>query len=186
MNLYHDLPLWNKDLTEINAVLEIPKWSKVKYEFDHKTWAIWVDRVWKTPITYTFNYWDLPQTWNHWDNDPLDVIILCTESLAVWTVVPCKVVGWLKMIDSWEDDYKILAVADDKFYWHIDDIEDIDERELEDIEYYMLHYKDYHGKMWNYKNEHWTKIKLNGWDKKEKAIEILKKCHEDYKIKFNK
>jgi len=83
MNLYHDIPLGNEELSEINAVLEIPKGSKVKYEFDHKTGAMWVDRVGKTPIDYTFNYGDLPQTWNVGDNDPLDVIILCSQPLAV-------------------------------------------------------------------------------------------------------
>ena len=176
MNLYHDIPLGNEDFSEINAVNEIPKWSRVKYEFDYKTWAVWVDRVGKTPISYTFNYWDLPQTWNKWDNDPLDVIILSKESFAPWVVVPLRVIWWLKMIDSWEDDYKILAVADDKYYSNVNNIEDVDKNELEDIEYYMLHYKDLHGK----------KVELNGWDSKEKAQERLKICHQDYKEKFNK
>lgn len=176
MNLYHDIPLGNDDFSEINAVMEIPKGSKVKYEFDYKTGAIWVDRVGKTPIDYTFNYWDLPQTWNHGDNDPLDVIILCTQSLAVGAVVPLRVVGGLKMIDSGEDDYKVLAVADDKYYSDVNDIEDVNKKELEDIEYYMLHYKDLHGK----------KVELNGWDNKAEAQKILARCHEDYKIKFNK
>ncbi len=177
MNLYHDIPLTKTgNFSEINAVMEIPKWSKVKYEFDHKTGAVWVDRVGKTPIDYTFNYWDLPQTWNEGDNDPLDVIILCSESLAPWTVVPLRVVGGLKMIDSGEDDYKILAVADDKYYSDTSDIEDVNKKELEDIEYYMLHYKDLH----------WKKVELNGWDNKEKAVEILERCHNDYKKKFNK
>ncbi len=176
MNLYHDIPLGNEDFSEVNAVVEIPKGSKVKYEFDYKTGAIWVDRVGKTPIDYTFNYWDLPQTWNEGDNDPLDVIILCTQPLHPGAVVPLRVVGWLKMIDSGEDDYKILAVADDKYYSDVNDIEDVNKKELEDIEYYMLHYKDLHGK----------KVELNGWDSKATAQEILKKCNIDYKKKFDK
>jgi len=174
-NLYHDIPLGNKDFSEINAVMEIPKWWKVKYEFDYKTWALWVDRVWKTPINYTFNYWDLPQTWNEWDNDPLDVIILCSESLLPGSVVPLRVVWGLRMVDSWEDDYKILAVADDKYYSDVHDIEDVDKKELEDIEYFMLHYKDLH----------WKKVEINGWDSKKEAQEVLKRCHNDYKKKFN-
>lgn len=176
MNLYHDIPLGNEDFSEINAVVEIPKGSKVKYEFDYKTWAVWVDRVGKTPIDYTFNYGDLPQTWNVGDNDPLDVIILCTQPLHPGTVVPLRVVWGLKMIDSGEDDYKVLAVADDKYYSDVNDIEDVNKKELEDIEYYMLHYKDLHGK----------KVELNGWDNKATAQEILAKCHQDYKTKFGK
>lgn len=175
-NFFHDIPLWNEDFSEINAVLEIPKWSQVKYEFDHKTWAIWVDRVGKTPIGYTFNYWDLPQTWNSGDNDPLDVIILCSHSLAVWSIVPCRVVWGLKMIDSGEDDYKVLAVADDKYYDHVQNVGDVSEKELEDIAYYMLHYKDLHNK----------KVELNGWDSKENAMKRLSECHAEYKKKFSK
>ena len=78
------------------------------------------------------------------------------------------------MIDSGEDDYKILAVADDKYYSDVNDISDVNKKELEDIEYYMLHYKDLH----------WKKIELNGWDDKATAKKILAKCHEDYKKKF--
>lgn len=150
MNLYHDIPLGNEDLTEVNAVLEIPMGSRVKYEFDYNTGAIWVDRVGKTPINYTFNYGDLPQTWNEGDNDPLDIIILCQEPLAVGSVVPCRVIGGLKMIDSGEDDYKVLAVADDKYYYDVESPEDVDKNELDDIAYYMLHYKDIHGKRKKY------------------------------------
>lgn len=177
VNLYHDIPLAGKeDFSEINAVLEIPKGSYVKYEFDHKTGAIWVDRVGKTPIPYNFNYWDLPQTWNTGDDDPLDVIILCSHPLAVGTVVPCRVVGGMRMIDSWEDDYKIIAVADDKYYEHVKDISDISLKELEDIEYFMTHYKDLH----------WKTVTIEGFDKKEVAIERIKECHQEYKRKFNK
>lgn len=176
MNLYHDIPLGNEDFSEINAVLEISKWTRVKYEFDYKTWALWVDRVGKTPIDYTFNYWDLPQTWNKWDNDPLDVIILSSQPITPWVVVPLRVIWGLKMVDSWEDDYKILAACDDKFYSDVNDISDVNKKELEEIEYFMLHYKDLHGK----------KVELNGWDDKKTAQEILKKCHNDYKEKFGK
>jgi inorganic pyrophosphatase len=64
MNLYHDVPFGDSSKYELNAIVEIPKGGRVKYEFDHKTGAIWVDRVGKTPMSYTFNYGDLPQTWN--------------------------------------------------------------------------------------------------------------------------
>jgi len=169
-NLYHDIPLSTDDFETVNAVLEIPKWSYIKYEFDYKTWAIWVDRVWKTPIPYNFNYWDLPQSWNKWDNDPLDVIILCSYPLAVWTVVPARVVWWLRMYDSGEYDYKVLAVADDKKYENVKNIYDVHPKELEDIEYFMLHYKDLH----------WKEVTIDWWDPKEKAQEILKECHKEY------
>ncbi|USN58173.1 MAG: inorganic diphosphatase [Candidatus Peribacteria bacterium] len=189
MNLYHDIPLGNEDLTEVNAVLEIPMGSRVKYEFDYNTGAIWVDRVGKTPINYTFNYGDLPQTWNEGDNDPLDIIILCKEPLAVGSVVPCRVIGGLKMIDSGEDDYKVLAVADDKYYYDVESPEDVDKNELDDIAYYMLHYKDIHGKRKKYLSTGEfgsEEVSLHGWDSRENAVAKLKECHEAYKVKFGK
>ena len=176
-NYFHDIPLKGKeDFSEINAIMEIPKGSSMKYEFDHKTWAIWVDRGLKTPLNYNFNYGDLPQTWNEGDNDPLDVIILCSQALPVWVVVPCRVVWWLKMIDSGEDDYKVVAVADDKYYSHVESCDDVSPKELEDIEYFMLHYKDLE----------WKKVELNGWDTKKNAMQRLDECHKAYKVKFNK
>lgn len=176
-NYYFDIPLTNKeDFSEVNVVMEIPKWSYVKYEFDYKTGAIWVDRVGKTPIPYNFNYGDLPQTWNKWDNDPLDAIVLCSYPLSTWTIVPVRVVWMLNMVDSWEEDYKIIGVADDKYYEHIQDIDDVSDKEKEDIAYFMKHYKDLHNKT----------VEVKGWENKEKAIEMLKICHEEYKKKFNK
>ena len=189
MNLYHDITIGSDDFSEINVVVEISKWGRVKYEFDYETGAIWVDRVGKTPINYTFNYGDLPQSWNTGDNDPLDVIVLCSEALAPGSVVPCRVIWWLKMIDSGEDDYKVLAVADDKYYYGAESVNDIDANELADIEYYMLHYKDIHGKRkkfletGDFGSEN---VELHGWDTKEAAIERIRQCHADYKIKFNK
>ena len=175
--MFHDVPLFNdKEAWIINAVLEIPKGSKVKYEFNHELGVIMVDRIGKTPIGYTFNYGDLPQSWNSWDNDPLDVVILCQHELAVGTVVPCRVVWGLNMIDGGEDDYKVLAVADDKYYDHVKDIGDVHPKELEDIVYYMEHYKDLHGKV----------VTTDGWDPKEKALKRLDECHAEYKVKFGK
>jgi len=176
MNLFHDLKLGNEDLTELNAIIEIPKGSQVKYEFDKALGCIMVDRIGRTPMAYNFNYGLLPQTWNKEDNDPLDIVVLSKESFVPGCVVPCRVIGGLKMIDSGEFDYKVVAVADDKFYDNVKDIEDLDENEKEDIYYYMQHYKDLHGKT----------VVLEGWDNKEAAIKVTKDCQNYYPVKFQK
>lgn len=175
-NLFHDLVLWNNDLEEVNAIIEIPKDSMVKYEFDKDLNCIRVDRVWKTPIAYNFNYWFLPQTYNEDDKDPLDIIVLSRFAFIPWCIVPARVIWWLKMIDSWEFDYKIVAVADDKYYDDIEDIKDVNQKELEDIYYFMKHYKDLHNKV----------VEVEWWDWKEEAIKVLKDCHNQYKVKYKK
>lgn len=80
------------------------------------------------------------------------------------------------MIDSGEDDYKVVCVADDKYYEHVQDISDVSEKELEDIWYYMFHYKDLHGK----------KIDINGWDNKQTAMQIIEENKKSYRDKFGK
>ena len=75
------------------------------------------------------------------------------------------------MIDSGEDDYKIIAVADDKYYDNVNNIDDVCKKELEDIKYYMEHYKDLH----------WKKVEINGFDNKDVAIAKIKECYEEYK-----
>lgn len=175
-NLYHDLPLGNSSFSKINAIIEIPSGSMVKYEFDKELNAVVVDRIWRTPIPYNFNYWFLPQSFNQDDGDPLDVIVLSRFPFVPWCVVPARVVWWLKMIDSWEFDYKVIAIADDKYYDWIEDISQVSEKEKEDIYYFMNHYKDLHNKT----------VQLDWWDNKENAIAILKDCYEQYKTKYNK
>ncbi len=175
-NLFHDIPTGSDDNNEINIIIEIPKGSTAKYEFDHKTGAIWLDRIGKTPLPYNFNYGDIPQTWNEGDDDPLDAIVLCSVALQPGVIVPCRVVGGLKMVDGGEEDYKVVCVPDDKYYEHVQDIDDVHEKEKEDIWYYMLHYKDLHGK----------KIDLNGWDSKENAKKVIAESKDYYKVKFSK
>lgn len=175
-NLYHDVPTGSDDFSSVNALIEIPKGGEVKYEYDHKIGVLKVDRLLKTPISYTFNYGDIPQCWNHGDNDPLDVLVLSRASFVAGCIVPSRVIGGLKMVDNGEDDYKIVAVADDKYYKHVKSIADLHPKEVEDIEYFMKHYKDIDGK----------KVELNGWDDVATATSVIKKCCDDYKIKFAK
>ena len=173
-NLFHDVPLWNEDLTEINAIIEIPKDSMIKYEFDINLNAIKVNRIWRTPIPYLFNYWFLTQSWNKDDNDPLDVIVLCRFSFTPWCIVPVRVIWGLKVIDWWENDYKIIAVANDKYYDKISDINQLQESEKEDIYYFMQRYKDLHKKS----------LIIDGWDTKENSLKILKESQLEYNKKF--
>ena len=80
------------------------------------------------------------------------------------------------MVDGWEDDYKVICVADDKYYQSVETIDDVSEEEKEDIWYYMKHYKDLHGKV----------VDLNGWDSKENAMKIIQDSKNGYKVKFDK
>jgi len=85
-NPFHSIPACvENDAKEINVLLEITCGDSVKYEYDKDYGMVMVDRILKTPMPYPFNYGLIPQTWNEFDNDPLDVIILGnkTEFLKV-------------------------------------------------------------------------------------------------------
>ncbi len=97
MNLFHDLPLTSKKDGIFHAVIEIPKNSRVKYEYNEDYGTIMVDRIFRTPIAYPQNYGFFPKTWNKYDKDPMDVIVISTEVFAPGVVVPVRIIGIIKM-----------------------------------------------------------------------------------------
>ena len=169
------MPTGNADYSEINVIIEIPNGSAVKYEYDNEHGCVAVDRLLKTPLNYNFNYGDIPQTWNEGDNDPLDAIVLSRASFYPGVVVPCRVIGGLKMWDNGEFDYKVLAVADDPYYTDVKTVEDVQKKELEDIEYFMLHYKDLENKT----------VELKGWDGPAEAKKIIEESVAYYPVKMS-
>ena len=86
------------------------------------------------------------------------------------TVVPARIIGGLKMIDRGENDYKVIAVANDKHYDHVNTIDDLSAREKEDIEYFMLHYKDMDNHV----------VTLDGWDGPDDAKKVIKQSIKYY------
>src|SRR5271156_1979577 len=96
---WHDVTPGSKLPQEFNTVIEIPFGSSVKYELDKTSGLIKLDRILYSAVYYPANYGFIPQTLAE-DDDPLDVLVLCQE-----TVVP------LTMIDAGKQDHKIIAVA---------------------------------------------------------------------------
>ena len=114
-NLY---TLYNKseiNENEFKVVIEIPKGSKAKYEFDKETGLIKLDRVLYTSTHYPHNYGFIPLTYCE-DGDPLDVLVLCSESLAPLTILKARPIGFLEMLDNGKKDSKNNC---SKFRWSI-------------------------------------------------------------------
>lgn len=109
---WHDVTPGEKLPLEFNAVVEIPMGSSVKYELDKATGMLRMDRILYSAVYYPANYGFIPQTYAE-DDDPLDVLVLCQESLAPLTLVTARVIGLMTMIDAGKKDHKILAVAVD-------------------------------------------------------------------------
>jgi len=109
MNIYHEISPERITPTDFVAVIEIPKGSKVKYEMDKETGLISMDRILYTSTHYPANYGFIPHTYAD-DDDPLDVLVICSEELYPMTLVRCYPIGVIKMLDGGRADEKIIAV----------------------------------------------------------------------------
>ena len=109
MNIWHDM---NPDCitpTDFVAVVEISKRSRNKYELDKETGFLRLDRILYTATHYPANYGFIPRTYAD-DNDPLDVMVICSEAIQPLTLVRCFPIGVIKMLDDGKKDEKIIAV----------------------------------------------------------------------------
>ena len=98
---------------EINVLIEVPLRSDpIKYEFDKESGAIFVDRYLYTTMFYPCNYGFIPQTLAE-DDDPLDVLVFCQETVVPLTLMRARTIGLMTMIDAGKKDHKIIAVAQD-------------------------------------------------------------------------
>lgn len=146
MNLFTD---FNKNLIKEDdfvAIIEISKGSKNKYELDKVTGALRLDRILYTSTHYPANYGFIPCTLAD-DDDPLDVLVLTSESVLPLTEVHCKPIGVFIMTDQGKKDEKIIAVCfEDPFYNYINDISELPNHLFSEIKYFFETYKYLEGK----------------------------------------
>ncbi|MFT4060319.1 MAG: inorganic diphosphatase [Legionella sp.] len=157
----HDVP------NEINVIIEIPMHSEpVKYEVDKESGALFVDRFLTTPMFYPANYGYIPNTLSE-DGDPVDVLVITPVPLINGSVIPCRIVGMLKMTDESGIDAKLLAVPTNKLtkiYESIKSYEDLPQHLLNSVEHFFTHYKDLEPGKW---------VKIEGWVGVETALQEI-------------
>ena len=112
MNIWHDIAPSLVTPESFTAVIEISKGSNIKYELDKQTGLLRMDRILHTATHYPANYGFIPITYGD-DNDPLDVLVLCSESIMPMTLVQCYPIGVIKMIDNGKNDETVS-------YTHLD------------------------------------------------------------------
>ncbi len=141
MNPWHDISRSRVSPESFLAVIEIPKGSKKKYELDTETGLIRLDRILFTSTHYPSNYGFIPRTYAG-DDDPLDVLVLCSETLDPLTIVDCCPIGVVKMVDNNEIDEKIVAVpAHDPVYSEYRDVSSLPQHILTEISHFFEVYK---------------------------------------------
>ncbi len=138
---WHDFPIGENVPKEITAVIEVPKGSKVKYELDKETRGIKVDRMLYSAVHYPANYGLIPKTLAE-DNDPMDIIVLCQESVVPLSIMRARPIGLMQMIDQGDKDDKVIAVhLDDPAFNHYKSIDELPKHVLIEIQRFFDDYK---------------------------------------------
>ncbi|MBP3208265.1 MAG: inorganic diphosphatase [Campylobacter sp.] len=159
---------------KINAVIEIPYGSNIKYEIDKESGAVCVDRVMYSAMFYPANYGFVPNTLAD-DGDPADILVLNEYPLQAGSVIPCRLIGVLVMEDESGMDEKLLAVPVSKIdprYENIKSLSDLPRITLDRIKNFFETYKALEPGKW---------VKVKDYADAKKAEEILEKAIKNYK-----
>ena len=158
----------------VKALIEISKGSRTKYEIDKETGLLKLDRVIYSSFHYPVNYGFIPQTLGL-DGDPLDILVLCSQSIQPLCLVEATVIGNMQMIDMGDKDDKIIAVATkDPSVNHMTDIDELPKHFFNELKNYFEQYKVLENK----------EVKIDNFQNKEDAYGIINDAIELYKEKF--
>jgi len=125
----------------VNAIIEIPKGSKAKYEIDKDSGLLKLDRVLFSSVMYPANYGFIPKTYCD-DHDPLDILVLCSIDVFPMSIIEAKVIGVMHMVDNGEQDDKIIAVAkNDMSVNYINDLNEMPPHAMTEIVRFFKDYK---------------------------------------------
>lgn len=154
-----------------DVLIEIPKGSRNKYEYDFKLKKIRFDRMLFSSMMYPGDYGFIPETLAL-DGDPLDVLILGHEPTFPMCVMEVSPLGVFHMADEKGPDEKIICVPVSDPIWSLrKDIYDLNPHRLKEIEHFFKVYKDLERK----------KVDVGGWGDVNEAIEIVNACRERFK-----
>ncbi|MBS3825029.1 inorganic diphosphatase [Candidatus Bipolaricaulota bacterium] len=160
----------------VNAVIENPRRSKNKYEYDVDKGEIVLDRVLHTAVHYPGDYGFLPRTYDE-DGDPTDILVLVTNPTFPGCIMETRPLGILEMLDTGQRDDKILAVPlNDPRYEGYKDIDDVPDHILEEIAHMFEVYKALEGE---------KVVETLGWSGREVAKKAIVHAQESYKEKFS-
>jgi inorganic pyrophosphatase len=175
-NIWHDISPKRINAEDFICVIEISKGSKKKYELDKETGFIMLDRILHTSTHYPANYGFIPRTYGD-DNDPLDVLLLCSEEIEPLTLVRAYPIGVISMIDNGRNDEKIIAIPfNDPTYNHYTDIEQLPEHIFDEMKHFFTVYKNLENK----------DTAVNELGHRDEAIKIINSAIDNYVENFCK
>ena len=160
----------NENDFTIDVVVEIPKGSRNKYEYDYEKKMIRYDRMIFSSMHYPSDYGFVPETLAE-DGDALDALVLVSEPTFPGCVIQVRPIGLFRMTDEKGPDAKLLCVPVSDPIWNsMYDLSEVNEHLKNEIEHFFQVYKDLEKK----------KVGIDGWDSKEHALEIIKESQQRY------
>ena len=170
LNLLHELSSGPEVPEVVNAVVEIAKGSRNKYEYSKTAGVMKLDRVLYSAVFYPTDYGFIPRTLTD-DGDPLDILVLMNYPTFPGCVIEARPIGMFKMVDKGELDYKVLAVPnDDPYFKDFHSLEDVPAHLIKEIEHFFMTYKDLQG----------TKVAHEGWVDAAQAKETILESRQTY------
>jgi len=171
---WHGAHYGDKAPQTVTALIEISQGSRTKYEIDKKTGLLKLDRVIYSSFHYPVNYGFIPQTLGL-DNDPLDILVISSQSIQPLCLVEATVIGNMQMIDTGDKDDKIIAVAaKDPSVNHIKDVDELPKHFFNELKNYFEQYKVLENKQ----------VQIDNFQNKEEAFLIINAAIDLYKQKY--
>ncbi len=155
---------------KVDVVIEIPQGSQNKYEVDHETGRVRLDRVLFSPMHYPAEYGFVEQTLGE-DDDPIDVLVLTSFPTFPGCVISTRLLGMLEMTDDKGVDTKLLGVAaDDPRFAHVTSLEAVNPHVLREIPHFFQTYKQLENK----------EVTIGGWKGEAEALKVLEESRRRY------
>lgn len=178
-------------MLNLDIIIEIPKGSNLKYEYDRKTKKISIDRKLDENDVYPQSYGFIPEALD-WDGDELDVLVFSNKEFKPGTHAKVKIIGAMEMIDDGETDTKLIGVdLDDHKFKDIDNLKQLPKQSLKEIKYFFETYKRFRNQtviVKGFKDEQFaineykecvSLMKQYGSMNKKKFIELMKEKHPE-------
>ena len=167
---YSHVPPGTDKPNVVNAIIEIPKGSRNKYEIDKKTGLMRLDRYLYSSSHYPGDYGFIPQTLAE-DDDPLDILVRVNEHTFSGCLIEARVIGIFRMMDRGQNDYKILAVPNrDPLFDEFQDLDNVPMHFLREVEHFFSTYKQLEG----------VEVENNGWGHAAEAMKEVRDSIDRY------
>ncbi len=163
-NMYMDVSHGGPIPRVVNAIIEIPKGRRSKFELDKKTGLFKLDRYLYSSSHYASDYGFIPQTLAE-DGDPLDILVMVNEPTFTGCLIEARVLGLFKMKDQGRNDFKVLAVPhSDPLFGSFKELKDVPPHFLSEVEHFFATYKQLEG----------GRIETQGWASVDEALKEVK------------